>query len=196
MLLQLWCQGSCVLGCCAWLRDSADSDRRSDCGRLMLTLVQNRRSRNVSLWFLFSLAVIRVIHTDFSTYAQQPPCLGFFWFPLSIFISTFLCGSEDRDRSQFWFVVLVAHRKLFPTQATSLTLPFYKEKKKTNPFCSSPIGPLWSHVLLWSQFHSDFFFFFILLFFCINRCCAIHSLSPILCTFSPRVKTAVFLCNT
>lgn len=53
MLLQLWWQGSCVLGCCAWLRDSADSDRRSDCGRLMLTLVQNRRSRNVSLWFLF-----------------------------------------------------------------------------------------------------------------------------------------------
>lgn len=53
MLLQSWCQGSCVLGCCAWLRVSADSDRRSDCGRLMLTLVQNRRSRNVSLWFLF-----------------------------------------------------------------------------------------------------------------------------------------------
>lgn len=86
MLLQLWCQGSCVLGCCAWLRDSADSDRRSDCGRLMLTLVQNRRSRNVSLWFLFFLAVIRVIHTDFNMYTQQRSCFSCFWFPLSIFI--------------------------------------------------------------------------------------------------------------
>lgn len=38
---------------------------------------------------------------------------------------TFLCGSENHDWSQFWFVVLVAHRKLSPTQATTLTLPFY-----------------------------------------------------------------------
>lgn len=85
MLLQSWCQGSCVLGCCAWLRDSADSDRRSDCGRLMLTLVQNG-AEMCRCGFFFFRAVIRVIHTDFSTFTQQPPYFSFFWFLLSSFI--------------------------------------------------------------------------------------------------------------
>lgn len=98
-----------------------------------------------------------------------------------------LCGSEYRDWSQFWFVVLVAHRKLYPTQATSLTLPFYK--KNPNPFCLSPIGPLWSHVLQWRQFHSAFFS---LLY---NQVLWHSLLALILCTFTWQVKMDVFLCN-
>lgn len=50
---------------------------------------------------------------------------GFLLVPSFYLYFTFLCGSENRDRSQFGFVVLVAHRMLSPIQATSLTLPFY-----------------------------------------------------------------------
>lgn len=39
--------------------------------------------------FFFSLAVIRVIHTDFSTYTKQPSCVSFFCFLLSVLISLF-----------------------------------------------------------------------------------------------------------
>lgn len=187
MLFQLWCQGSCVLGCCAWLRDSADSDRRSDCGRLMLTLVQNRRSRNVSLWFLF-FSCSNPGDSHWLQHVHSAAYLPHFLLLPSLYLYlNVLCGSKYRDWSQFWFVVLVAHRKLYPTQATSLTLPFYK--KNPNPFCLSPIGPLWSHVLQWRQFHSAFFS---LLY---NQVLWHSLLALILCTFTWQVKMDVFLCN-
>lgn len=59
-----------VLGFCAWFTDTADCDRQSACGWLMLTLVQKSRCANAALWFF---SAIWLIHTLTSTRILPPP---------------------------------------------------------------------------------------------------------------------------
>ncbi len=75
-------RGASVLGFCAWFTDTADCDRRSACGWLMLTLVQESRSTNAALWFF---SATRLIHTLTSTRILPPPLESL----SSIFISLF-----------------------------------------------------------------------------------------------------------